>query len=286
MKLGINNGLWEITGIKLENSLPLIKSYGFKYVDVFAVGSGNPVLLDNSRKLKISKLFQKKELTASNMVCIPPGNISSTDKDEREVCLKYIKSCAEFQSLLGGRQILLGAGGGQKTMRITEEEAWINSVNFISEVCDYLYKSNMYLTLELEPFIFLIINSTYKMIKMIEEVDAPNLFANIDIGHLAITREAPVQLKKLKNCILHVHISDNGGEKHANAIIGSGCAMIKESLHELLNMDLDESCKEKEEVMVAALELGEIGQKIEDLDFYVRESINYINKFVPQLKYD
>ena len=155
----------------------------------------------------------------------------------------------------------------------------------VAEVCNYLHELNMYLTLELEPYLFLIVNSTYQMLRMIEEVDAPNLFANIDIGHLAITKESPVKLKKLKNYILHAHISDNGGEKHANAIIGSGCALIKECLYELINMNLDEFCKEKGEVMVAALELGEIGQKIEDLDFYVSESINYIHKFIPELIY-
>ena len=285
MKLGINTGLWEIKGIKLEDSIPAIKGYGFKYIDVFAVGSGNPTLLSNPEKLSISRLFQQKDLKASNMVCIPPGNISSTDQSEREECLKYIKSCAQFQSMLGGKQILLGSGGGQKTMSLSHERAWINSSSFITEACEYLYELNMFLTLEFEPYIFLIINSTYEMLKMIEEVNAPNLFANIDIGHLAITREPPVQLKKLKNYILHTHISDNGGEKHANAIIGSGCALIKESLYELLSLNLDISCNEKGEVMVAALELGEMGQKIEDLDSYVGESINYVNKFVPELKY-
>jgi sugar phosphate isomerase/epimerase len=60
------------------------------------------------------------------------------------------------------------------------------------------------------------------MAKMIKYVGAPNLFANIDTGHLAITREPPSALEKLRDGILHVHISDNDGKVHANWIIGKG----------------------------------------------------------------
>jgi hypothetical protein len=42
MRLGVNNSIWEITGINLPKSLDRINSLGFKYVDVLAYGSGDP----------------------------------------------------------------------------------------------------------------------------------------------------------------------------------------------------------------------------------------------------
>ena len=90
-------------------------------------------------------------------------------------------------------------------------------------------------------------------------------------------------LYKLKNHILYAHITDCDGVQHANQIIGTGVVLIKEYLVELINMDLDKNCKRYGFPMVAALELGVIGQNIHDLDFYINESINYKNKNVPEL---
>jgi len=283
MKLGINSGIWEIKGINLEKSIYSIKEFGFKYVDLLAIGSCNPLKLRNDEKKRIINLFQKKDLISSNMVAIPPGNISSPNKEEKEECMKYLKACAEFQAELGGKQILIGKGCGEQTLRMGFEEAWKNSSNFLTEYCEYLENLKMFLTLELEPAIYYNINNTYRILKMIEEVNVSNMFANIDIGHLSITRESPGRLKKLKNYILHIHISDCDGREHANLIIGTGKTLIKEYLIELIKMDLDKKCQKLGITMVAALELGVIGQNIEDIDFYIKESINYINNNVPDL---
>ncbi len=285
MKLGINNSIWEIKGISFEKTIPLIKDFGFNFVDVLALGSANPILLSSKDKLRISGEFQKKGLIASNMVTLPAGNISTSDDAEKEKYLSYVKACADFQTELGGRQILIGRGCGQKTIDLSHEKAWLNSVSFISNICEYLMNLKMFLTLELDPAVYYMVNSTYRMVKMIEDVGAPNLFANIDIGHLAITRESPEKLKKLKNYIMHIHISDNDGNKHENLIIGRGAALVKEYLKELISLDLDKANEAYSEKMVAALELGEMGQEIDDVNFYVKESMDFVLKNVPELSF-
>lgn len=104
---------------------------------------------------------------------------------------------------------------------------------FLKDFCEYLGQLNMILTLELEPMIFYMINSTDRIIKMIEDVNMPNIFANIDIGHLAITREPPHKLNKLKNYIMHAHISDCDGMQHANLVIGTWCNSNKRLLNKI-----------------------------------------------------
>ena len=121
------------------------------------------------------------------------------------------------------------------------------------------------------------------MAKMIEDVDVPNLFANIDIGHLAITRESPKTLEKLKDRILHVHISDNDGKAHANWIIGRGVTRVPDYLRKLIEMGIGETCARHKEAAVASLELGEIGQKVKDPGQYVRESLEYLSNNVPEI---
>ena len=110
-----------------------------------------------------------------------------------------------------------------------------------------------------------------------------NLFANVDVGHLAITREPPVALEKLRGRVLHVHISDNNGKIHANYIIGKGVTCIPGYIKKLIEMGIDETCAQHGEVTVASMELGEIGQEIKDPDEYVRESLEYMEKNVPEL---
>jgi len=48
-------------------------------------------------------------------------------------------------------------------------------------------------------------------------------------------------------------------------------------------MGIDETCAQHGEVAVASMELGEIGQEIKDPDEYVRESLEYMEKNVPEL---
>jgi len=283
MRLGINNSIWEITGIGLHKSLDRINSLGFKYVDVLAYGSGDPRVLNQDERRKIAYKFQDLGLTSSGMVMLVPGNIASNDAKERERCLSYLKSCTEFQAELGGRQVLLGFGGGWKTLETGREEAWVNSVNFIKDYCEWLSNFDIFLTLELDPSVYYVINDTISMAKMIEDVDVPNLFANIDIGHLAITREPPKTLEKLKNRILHVHISDNDGKAHANWIIGRGVTRVSDYLRKLNKMGIDKTCNRYNEAAVASLELGEIGQKIQDPDQYVRESLEYLSNNIPEI---
>ncbi len=283
MKLGINNSIWEIAGINLDKALDRINSFGFKYVDILAFGSGNPVSLSSRERRKIAKKFQELDLVSSGMVTLPPANIASGHSKEKEKSLFYLKSCAEFQAELGGKQILLGFGAGWKTLEISQEEAWVISLNFIREYCEYLFNLNILLTLELDPFVYNVVNDTVSMARMIEDVGQSNLFANIDIGHLAITRESPQTLEKLKDKIMHAHISDNNGKIHANWIIGTGVTKIADYLTKLMEMGIDGTCKNYEEIAVASLELGEVGQDIKNPDNYVRQSINYIKKNIPQL---
>ena len=283
MRLGINNSIWEIAGISLHESLDRINSLGFKYVDVLAYGSGDPRVLNQDERRKIAHKFQELGLTSSGMVMLVPGNIASNDAKERERCLSYLKSCTEFQVELGGRQVLLGFGGGWKTLETSREEAWVNSVNFIKDYCEWLSNFDIFLTLELDPSVYYVINDTTSMAKMIEDVDAPNLFANIDIGHLAITREPPRALEKLKDKVLHVHISDNDGKAHANWIIGRGVTRVPDYLRKLIQIGIDETCARYKEAAIASLELGEIGQKVQDPDQYVRQSLEYLSHNVPEI---
>jgi len=284
MWLGVNNSVWEIAGIPIEKALEEIHRFGFLYVDVAAVGSANPLSLSRQQRKGIADRFGHLGLKPVQMVMLTPGNIASGQSKEKEKCLSYLKECAEFEAQLGGKQILLGFGAGNLTLELSRERAWVNSVDFLQSFCEWLKDTEMYLALELDPALYYVVNDTTTMLKMIEEVNMPNLFANIDIGHLAITREAPKKLEQLKDKIIHIHISDNNGLAHANDIIGTGACQIAAYLNKLGEMQIDHLCQNYGEIAVAALELGEMGQKIEHPENYVSQSLKFLEKTAPYLK--
>lgn len=284
MKLGINSSIWEIGGVNFSDAIDRISRAGFRYVDVLALGSVDPTKMEAKTRKRLIRKFKDSGLVASNMVILPPGNISSNLEEEREKCLAFLKRCAEFQRELGGKQILLGFGGGFLSLKLSRERAWVNSVEFIRDLCEWLSEMRMFLTLELDPFVFHVVNDTTSMARIISDVNMNNLFANVDLGHLAITREPPAALEKLRGKILHVHLSDNNGSIHANYILGKGVTLFPEYIKKLIEMKVDETCRQYKEVAVAAMELGEMGQDIADPDRYVRESLEYIERNIPELR--
>jgi protein FrlC len=121
------------------------------------------------------------------------------------------------------------------------------------------------------------------MAKAIEDIGMPNVVANVDIGHLCILREGPNSLEKLKNRILHVHISETDTFEHTNSIIGSGVADFKAYIDKVLELGIEENCRRYGEACVAGIEMGARGGFVDDADRWVRESLDYLAKIMPEL---
>jgi sugar phosphate isomerase/epimerase len=81
------------------------------------------------------------------------------------------------------------------------------------------------------------------MVKMLEAVDLPNVFLNVDIGHLCITRAGPKTLEKISRRILHVHISETDTFAHTNSIIGTGKADIRSRINKLVELGIEDNCR-------------------------------------------
>ncbi len=283
MKLGVVSSIWEWAGLSPFVGADRAASLGFKYVDVLAYGNAHPTKIKGTARKELAQKFRDLGLVACNMVTLPP-NISLSDVRERQRQMDYLADCAEFQAELGGRQICLGMGGGSLELDLGRERAWVNSVEFIREFAERLAKMKMLLTLEFDPFYFSVIQDTTTQEKIIAEVDMGNVFANVDLGHLAMTREPAGAMKKLKGTILHVHISDNDGETHSNSIIGTGVTAVADYMKALEEeMQVEETCEQQGEPAVVVLELGEAGQDIKDPDSYVTKSLEYVKRNVPGL---
>ena len=136
------------------------------------------------------------------MLLFHTQNLVTSDSSLKSKMFNYVRSCVDFQLELGGKQILLCWGGGILfDASQIYEQAWMNSVNAIREIARWCLDKEILVELELDPHVYFVVNNLEKMVKIIEDVEMPNLFSNIDIGHLAITRESPYRMKKLKTPI-------------------------------------------------------------------------------------
>ncbi len=283
MYLAVNTFVYEVVKVPIREALIHAHRLGFRFIDVAAYQSGNPVSLTRENRREIVKTFENNGLQSSQLVMLGTRDLASSDKSARDRVLAYMKRCADFQLELGGKQVLVCWGGGIYEHLRLKEECWINSVRVIQEYGRWCYDKGVLVSLELDPHVYYIVNNLEKMARMLESVEMPNVFVNIDIAHLYMTRETPKTIEKVSKRVLHVHLTDTNGLAHTNSILGTGEVEFKSYIDALLEMGIEENCEKYGEVAVAAIEVGEPGGVVDNPDRWVKESLSYIRKKLPKL---
>jgi sugar phosphate isomerase/epimerase len=135
----------------------------------------------------------------------------------------------------------------------------------------------------MDPHVYFLVNSTTRLARAVEDIGMPNVYPNVDIGHLCITREAPSLLEKLARRIIHVHISETDTFEHTNSIIGTGSADFKAYVDKVTALGIEENCLALDEPCVAGIEMGEPGGEVDDPDRWIAESLDYLKRILPEL---
>jgi len=284
MHLALNTFVYEVGEVPIKKALQSAIRFGFKYIEYAAYHSGDPALMSKEQRDEVVKIFKDNGLQCSQMLLAMTEQMASPDASKRKETMDYMKQCADFQLELGGKQVLVCWGCGVLEAGVPQEESWLNSVSAIREYAEWSMDKGILIDMELDPHVYFVVNNTVKMAKMIEDVGMPNVFPNVDIGHLCITREAPNTLDKLKDKILHVHISETDTFDHTNSIIGTGKADFKAYINKVLELGIEENCKKYNEACVAGIEMGEPGGFVDYPDRWVKESLDYLGKILPELK--
>ncbi len=283
MRLAINTFVYEVGKVPIKEALKSAKKFGFKFVDLAAYQSGDSTLMSKVEKKDLLKMFKDFGFKSSQLLLVNTQQIASQDASLRKQTLDYMKKCTDFQLELGGKQVLVCWGCGIYEDKMIKEQAWINSVNTTREYAKWSLNKGILIDLELDPHVYFVVNSLEKMAKMIEDIEMPNVFPNIDIGHLCITREPPKVMEKVKSRILHAHLSETDTFEHTNSIIGTGKVDFKSYIDKLFELGIEENCKKYGEVAVAGIEMGEPGGEVDDPDRWVQESLSYIKRVLPEL---
>lgn len=288
MRLALNTLIYEAAGEPLEASLEGASRMGFRHVEVAAFGSADPRELAGVRRGDVLERVRGLGLTVSQLLAVGSRDYAASEGRRREAALDYLKRCGEWQLELGGRQVLVCWGAGLHESGMTRARAWLNSMDTLRRFAEWALPSGLLVGIELDPHVYFVINDTTGMCRALEEVGLPNVYPNVDVGHLTITREGPETLEKWKHRLLHVHLSETESFAHTNSILGRGFVDFAAYIRKLQELGIEENCRRVGEACVAGIEMGpESGtahcQTVKDPDSWVRESLVHLGKVLPEL---
>lgn len=164
------------------------------------------------------------------------------------------------------------------------EQAWLNTVEALRAYAEWAKGTDLLIDLEMDPHVYFVVNSMARMAQVIEDVGMPNVFPNVDIGHMCITREGPQRLEKLRERILHVHLSETDTYAHTNSILGSGKADFRAYIDAVVSLGIEQNCARYDEPCVAGIEMGEPGGFVDDPERWTRESLDYLATVLPDVR--
>jgi sugar phosphate isomerase/epimerase len=284
MKLSLNTYLYECARVSIQKALPSVKKFGFSLVDYAGFNSGDPTLMNAEQRKEILSMMNDLGLKLSQFQLAHTQQLASSDASLRARGMDYMKRCADFVKELGGRQMLVWWGCGVLEFAIPREQSWMYAVNSMKEFCSWCEPDGLIVELELEPHNFSFLNSTATMVKMVEDVNTSNIYSNVDIGHMSINREGPIAIEKFGRRILHAHISETDSFEHTNSIIGTGKVDYPAYIKKLLELGIEENCKKLGVPCAAGIEMGEKIGGVDAPERWIKQSLEYINKTLPELK--
>jgi sugar phosphate isomerase/epimerase len=283
MKIGMLTGLWFVAeSATVLASLRRVADLGFHYVDLQGGFHAGPVHLTEEERVAVGQEMAALGLEPRSYVLDTPHNLASANDAELKQCYEYLKEGVDLALTWGMNQVMVNAG--RWAYGVSREEAWMKAVRFLQRVCDYAAPRGVYVACEAEPYIWFLVNDITSTVRLLEDVNRPNLATVVDLGHMALAREGPDDLARLGDSIIHAHFSDHQSFRHTNQVIGTGITQTADYLNALRRMDVDRLVRRfGYDEFVVSVELGVPGDVIADPDDWVRRSLQHVRRVAPDM---
>jgi len=235
MKLGIINSAFSQAGVDTKTGLEHIARIGFDSVDVFTEAWN----VDKDEITLVSDTCNKLNLPIISLPVVAIGLIDFNDP-VREFHIDRCKKFIDLAQQWGAENILLVLGEyiWQREV-IPPEEQWKWGVESCRILGDYADSKGIDIALELEPFRLSLLNDVNSMVQFIDDCDQQRVRANIDVSHLVLADATPLEVAKLNNKAIHVHISDCDGKVHGDLPPGRGVVKFHPYLQAIKELNID-----------------------------------------------
>lgn len=250
MKLACNTITYQLAGITVPDSIDHMADLGFTYADILCYGKFLPQFYSLADQNAILKRLEKNNMRANTAIYLPAANPGSFSKEERLAANEEFKPVAQFIKRMGGNFVMYceAAGRPDYASDLDRDQAFDNSIDTIKRFCEWCDGIGVHVLLELIPYGGNF-GTIERMKEMLDRVDAPNLWANVDIGHCHLQQINGKRFYQLGEKLVGIHISDNdsagdeGCKKEADLIIGDGNADFTGYFAHINAMNLDENAR-------------------------------------------
>jgi fructoselysine 3-epimerase len=146
-------------------------------------------------------------------------SLANPDSELRRWRIDYTKKCIDLARSVDAPCISITSG------RLVPGCLPDRSRDFLKdsliELVDYAERRSVKIGIEYEPG--LLIECCDELVELLEEIDSPQLGANLDLGHSHVLGEDPeTVISGLSSKIFHLHIEDIRAGKHYHLIPGTG----------------------------------------------------------------
>ena len=284
MRLALNTFVYEVGGWSIDRTLQSAADMGFRLVEHAAYYHGDPTRMNAARRRDVARMYRDLGLKCSQMLLTNVQHFASQSATRRRKTMDYMKRVSEFALTCGGRQVLVCWGCGVHEPDVLPERAWVTMIATLREFAGWALTKGILVDLELDPHVYFILNNLDKMARACEDAGCPNIYPNVDVGHLCITREGPERLEKIRHRIIHVHLSETDTFAHTNSILGEGKADFRAYVDKCVELGIEANCRRLGEEAVAGIEMGEPGAEVDDPERWVKTSLRYLNRVLPALR--
>jgi len=160
----------------------------------------------------------------------------------------HLKRSIDLASELGARLVSIWAGvapegevGDRRGAPPASEHTWRRLTDGLREVLDHGRARGVQLAFEPEPGMFIERPAGY--LELCERLgdEARDLGLTLDVGHLLVTGDLPVeaQIRALAPRLVHVHLDDIAGGVHEHVLFGNGVLDLPATLRALLEVGYD-----------------------------------------------
>ena len=236
MKLGLINSAFAQAGKGTRFGIEQTKEIGFDTVDIFT----DPLDIDDAERKLIRTVADEVGLPIKSLCFVAVGLIDFNPSVQR-FHVDRCKAALDLAKELGCDNLLLVIGEyiWQKEV-IPPEEQWRTGVENTKLLGEYAAELGLEIAIELEPFKLSLVNTVDTMVKFLADVGMPETVrANCDISHLYLMGIGPEEIRRLKDCLAHVHLSDCNGKVHGDLPPGRGVVPIIDYLREIRDTGYD-----------------------------------------------
>jgi len=212
--------LWDYS---LKESLRRIRDFGFKYIELMTTPPHFwPRQFTREQRESLRSLIERMdlELTAINPTFLDI-NLASPNPGFREESVKQIKEQIALAHDLGARILVVIAGRRHPLLAPPVEVVWKKFARDSMMRCvEYAEAKRVIFGLENGPSLF--IDRTERMDFVFRQVKCPWMKFVYDVANASMVEPIVPGLERIKDHLIHVHLSDTESQTWAHHPVGMG----------------------------------------------------------------